>query len=154
MPRGLGGVATDLARGTNARFTFDPAARATLPGRPGSQIIYAPAVAVPRISIGSRPAARWEQLIVHELRDDSARLVPRRQIPFVCARGKDTAADLWCSRYGKAAGDIKPVPYVVTPQGEGQARFSPDGQFVVYTSNESGARKLRAAVPTHQGGSG
>jgi len=35
-------------------------------------------------------------------------------------------------------GDRKPVPFLITEFNERQARFSPDGHFVAYTSNESG----------------
>ena len=35
-------------------------------------------------------------------------------------------------------GDKKPVPFLVTEFNEGQARFSPDGHWVAYTSDESG----------------
>jgi dipeptidyl aminopeptidase/acylaminoacyl peptidase len=69
-------------------------------------------------------------------------------------RGKDTGLDLWVlPDPGKAAGDIKPIPYLVTPQAEAQARFSPDGQFVSYTSNESGASEIYVRpFPTSSGG--
>jgi hypothetical protein len=35
-------------------------------------------------------------------------------------------------------GDRKPVPFLSTEFGEREARFSPDGHWVVYTSEESG----------------
>ncbi len=34
-------------------------------------------------------------------------------------------------------GDRKPVPFLITEFNEGQARFSPDGHWVAYTSDES-----------------
>jgi len=35
-------------------------------------------------------------------------------------------------------GDRKPVPFLITQFNERQARFSPDGHWVAYTSDESG----------------
>jgi Tol biopolymer transport system component len=43
--------------------------------------------------------------------------------------------DVWIFRVG---GDGKPVPFVQGPSAETEARFSPDGKFVVYQSDESG----------------
>jgi Tol biopolymer transport system component len=43
--------------------------------------------------------------------------------------------DLWVL---PMMGDRKPFPYLVTPFNKTQAQFSPDGHWVVYTSNESG----------------
>jgi hypothetical protein len=36
-------------------------------------------------------------------------------------------------------GERKPVPFLVTEFVEVQARFSPDGRWVAYSSNESGS---------------
>ena len=46
-----------------------------------------------------------------------------------------TATDLWVL---PLEGDRKPFPFHVGPFNETQARFSADGQWVVYVSNESG----------------
>jgi Tol biopolymer transport system component len=54
-------------------------------------------------------------------------------------RGKDTGLDLWVL---PMEGDHKPVPYLVTPFSEGQAQFSPDGRWVVYTSDETGTKEV------------
>ena len=39
-------------------------------------------------------------------------------------------------------GDRKPVPYLKSKANLNQARFSPDGHWVVYTSNESGTSEV------------
>jgi Tol biopolymer transport system component len=54
-------------------------------------------------------------------------------------RGKDTGMDLWVL---PMEGDRKPVPYLVTPFSEAQAQFSPDGRWVVYTSDETGTKEV------------
>ena len=50
-------------------------------------------------------------------------------------RTKDRKIDLWVL---PMMGDRKPFPYLVTAFSKTQAQFSPDGHWVVYTSNESG----------------
>jgi serine/threonine protein kinase/Tol biopolymer transport system component len=48
--------------------------------------------------------------------------------------------DLW---YLPLTGDErKPVPYLTSQSNKSQARFSPDGRFVAYTSNESGQNEV------------
>jgi eukaryotic-like serine/threonine-protein kinase len=147
----------DLARGTNARFTFDPGGAGNATWSPdGTQIVYAPGGGS-STDLYRKPAngAGKEQLIVH---GDSA-MTPldwSRDGKFLlyATRGKDTGRDLWVlPDPGKAAGDIKPAPYLVTPQTENQAKFSPDGQFVSYTSNESGAPEVYVRpFPASSGG--
>ena len=46
-----------------------------------------------------------------------------------------TKSDLWVL---PMEGNKKPVPFLITEFNERQARFSPDGHWVAYTSNESG----------------
>jgi Tol biopolymer transport system component len=50
--------------------------------------------------------------------------------------GSGTTADL---RYRKLVGDTASRPFVATPAGEETPRFSPDGKWVVYASDEAGA---------------
>jgi Tol biopolymer transport system component len=50
-------------------------------------------------------------------------------------QGKDTGFDLWVL---PTSGDRKPIPFLKTPFNEGLGKFSPDGRFIVYQSNESG----------------
>jgi Tol biopolymer transport system component len=136
----------DLARGTNTRFTFDVAGAGNATWSPdGSQIIYAPSGGQsPDLYRKPASGAGKEQKVLHA----EVAMTPQdwsrdgRFLLYV-VRGKDTGADLWVlPDPGKAAGDSKPIPYLVTPQNEVQAQFSPDGQFVVYTSNESGIGEI------------
>jgi Tol biopolymer transport system component len=39
-------------------------------------------------------------------------------------------------------GERKPIPFVVTPADETLARFSPDGRWVAYSSDETGRREI------------
>ena len=47
-----------------------------------------------------------------------------------------SGSDLWVL---PLEGERKPSPFLVTPFNETQARFSPDGHWVAYTSDESGS---------------
>ena len=50
-----------------------------------------------------------------------------------------TKADLW---YVPLSGDRKPVPYLRTEADERQGQFSPDGNYVAYTSDETGLEEV------------
>lgn len=62
-----------------------------------------------------------------------------------------TKSDLWVL----PSDGRKPVPFVRTAFNEEQGRFSPDGRWVAYVSNESGANEvyLRAFTADFSGGS-
>ncbi len=49
----------------------------------------------------------------------------------------DTGRDLWYLRRKPDDGSYEPAPFLVTPFNEEGAKFSPDGRFVVYVSDES-----------------
>ena len=41
-----------------------------------------------------------------------------------------------------ASGDLKPIPFLATPFQEGNGRFSPDGKWMAYVSNETGSYEV------------
>src|SRR5205823_341864 len=47
--------------------------------------------------------------------------------------------DLWLA---PVSGDGKPIPYLQTSFQESEGRFSPDGKWVSYTSNEFGRQEI------------
>jgi dipeptidyl aminopeptidase/acylaminoacyl peptidase len=49
-----------------------------------------------------------------------------------------TQSDIWVLPIGVPSTDRKPFPYLNTASRELQGRFSPDGRFVAYVSNETG----------------
>jgi serine/threonine protein kinase/Tol biopolymer transport system component len=53
-----------------------------------------------------------------------------------------TASDLWLLPMREKGGQPKPEALLVTPFDERDARFSPDGKWIVYTSNESGTYEV------------
>ncbi len=60
---------------------------------------------------------------------------------FLCFTewSRRTNGDLWLL---PLSGKAEPVPLAQTPFYEAEARFSPDGRWVAYVSNESGAREI------------
>ena len=50
-----------------------------------------------------------------------------------------TKADIWVL---PLEGRQKPLPFLITEFNERQARFSPDGRWVAYTSDESGQDEI------------
>jgi Tol biopolymer transport system component len=50
------------------------------------------------------------------------------------------ASDLWLLPL--RGGDLKPVPLLATPFNELEGRFSPDGRWIAYQSNESGRNEV------------
>jgi Tol biopolymer transport system component len=53
--------------------------------------------------------------------------------------GETTRSDIWVLPLD---GDRKPIPFLTTPANEAQGELSPDGRWMVYTSNESGANDV------------
>jgi eukaryotic-like serine/threonine-protein kinase len=151
--RGTWGVwMLDLARGATTRLSFEAGGGSATWSPDGSQIVYAPSGGQ-SYDLYRKPAngAGQGEVLLHsgEIKtpDDWSR--DGRFILFM-QRGKDTGEDLWVL---PLEGDRKPVPYLVTPFNEGQAQFSPDGHWVVYTSNESGTREVYVQpFPVSSGG--
>src|SRR5262249_14281473 len=54
-------------------------------------------------------------------------------------RNSQTKLDLWIL---PMSGDHKPFPFLQTVFNEQQAQFSPDGKWIAYTSDESGAPEV------------
>src|SRR5262249_15594735 len=54
-------------------------------------------------------------------------------------RNPNTNWDIWIL---PTSGDKKPFPFAVTRSYEGDARFSPDGKWIAYVSDESGSAEV------------
>jgi serine/threonine protein kinase len=151
--RGTWGVwMLDLARGVNTRLSFEAGGGSAIWSPDGSQIVYAPAGGQ-STDLYRKPAngAGQGEVILHsdgiKTPDDWSR--DGRFIIYM-QREKNASTDLWVL---PLQGDRKPVPYLVTPFNEGQAKFSPDGRWVVYTSNESGVKEVYVQpFPVSSGG--
>ena len=128
----------DIAQGTPTRFTFDSAEDFVPIWSPdGSRIVFVS----DRDGNGnlyqkSASGAGNEELVLKT----NERKWPAdwsRDGKFIIYTNlsQNTKTDLWVL---PMTGEKKPVPYLQSPFSEDHARFSPDGHFVAYTSDESG----------------
>jgi Tol biopolymer transport system component len=62
-----------------------------------------------------------------------------RYLIFELDGGVKMKSDLWLL---PMTGELTPVPYLQTPFSETHARFSPDGRWVAYVSDESGRPEI------------
>jgi len=148
----------DLARGSSSRFTFDNngAGNAIWSGD-GRYIAYASGGG--RSSdIYRKPSngATKEEVLYHsETLKTPLDWSSDGKWLLYTEMGKDTRADLWVlpDPSGPTGAERKPVPYLVTPFDEGQAKFSPDGKWVAYSSTESGVKEVYVRpFPASSGG--
>ena len=70
------------------------------------------------------------------------------------ALDQKTLMDLWVLPLTGAPGERKPAPYLQTQFSERQGKFSPDGRWIAYTSDESGPDQYQIYVQSFPAGSG
>ena len=139
----------DLARGTDARFTFDPANDIFPFWSPdGSRIVWSsnregiPNLYQKAASGAGQDEALWKSAHAKHALDWSAdgRFILYRELH------PQTNGDLWIL---PLEGERKPWPWLNTPFNELTGKFSPDGKWVAYSSNETGRNEiyLQAFVP-------
>ncbi len=134
----------DLARGVNSRLTFGAGDEYCAIWSPdGDRIVYS-------VDRGG-PSDLFEKAA--DGTGDEKELLKSKDLVFATdwsrdgryivysAQAKDTGLDIWVL---PTFGDRKPIPFLKTPFNEGNAVFSPDGRFLVYSSNESGRIEIYA----------
>ena len=142
---------TDVARGVSSRFTFEPTLEYTPVWSPdGSRIAFNSDRLGGRDAIYLKPSDGIQ----------AESLFYQGDVAFGVADWSRDGKFLACIRGGSAGGVYilplngtrTPRPVVVTPFVEGDPRFSPDGRWLLYSSDESGRRDVY--VQSLQGGSG
>jgi Tol biopolymer transport system component len=143
----------DLARDLRTRFTFNPADDNTAIWSPdGSRVVYASSrngtlELYQRNSSGAGPE---EVLLVDHRNKFPACWSPDgRFILYMVDDGDPTGWDLWLL---PLFGNRKPYPFLQTPFNEAQGRFSSDGKWIAYISNESGQYEVYVAPFPGPGG--
>jgi eukaryotic-like serine/threonine-protein kinase len=149
---GLGLWMLDVSRGTRTRFTFGQGTAAdAVWSQDGSRIIFSARYD----GLYEKPTsgAKDEQILLKS----SADLIPTswsRDGRFLMYTAwelrANTKAGLWVL---PLEGDKKPAPFLRTEYNEEDGRFSPDGHWVAYTSDESGRDEIyvRAFTPSAGG---
>ena len=145
VTRGTGGADTgniwvlDLSRGgASTRFTFGSLIdRGPVWSPDGSRIIFS-SNRDGRFNLYQKPVngVKDENLLLKSSEDKSATSWSRdgRFLLYTVIHPK-TKADIWVLPLDNGK---KPFPFLITDFNERQARFSPDGHWVAYTSDESG----------------
>ena len=132
----------DIARGVSTRFTFDPAADSAPVWSPdGSRIAFASdRDGTGNLYLKVANGAGSEELLFKskELKTPTDWSHDGRFLMFSSIGGK-SGNDLWIM---PMMGDRKPTPYLQTPFNEVNGQFSPDGHFVAYESDASGAQEI------------
>ncbi len=132
----------DLARGASSRFTFDPAADFNPVWSPDStRIVFSSTrLGLPDLYLKASSGAGNEELLLKSGGAKSANdwSSDGRFILYEELNPK-TDNDLWVL---PLFGDKTPVPFLQTNFSEAQAKFSPDGKWIAYFSNESGTGQV------------
>jgi Tol biopolymer transport system component len=144
----------DVARGLRTRFTFDPAEEGSAVWSPdGSRIGFNSArKGTLALYVKAASGAGNEEPLL----DDALNLIPtswssdgRSVLYFNTQGGSLSASDL---RVLPLSGDRKAAVLLQTPFNEGNGRFSPDGRWTAYQSNESGRNEVYVAPFPGPGG--
>jgi Tol biopolymer transport system component len=132
---------TDLARGVSSRFTFDPAFDITPVWSPdGSRIAFnSDRLGRDAIYVKDSDGVQAESLLVAASDRIGVADWSRDGRYLACNVGGGRNAGIYVV---DLLGDRTPRPVVVTPFLEGDPRFSPDGRWILYSTDESGRREI------------
>jgi eukaryotic-like serine/threonine-protein kinase len=141
----------DLARATDSRFTFDSANdRGPVWSPDGSRIAFL-TTRNGKAGIYQKAAngAGKEELIVEAPSGRPSDWSPDGRFLVYSSTTPQTQADIWVLPFD---GDRKPYPFLQTRFNERIARFSPDGHWLAYDSDESGRFEVYVqAFPAKEG---
>jgi len=138
----------DSRTGSRSRFTFGPSYENYPVWSPGGDmIVYAAGPAgVYDLYRKSSSGAGAEELILQTAQNKTPLDWSHdgKFLLYQVDAGAKTQMDLWLMPLsgGGPDRDRKPFPFLQTEFNEFDARFSPDGRWVAYTSNESGRNEI------------
>ncbi len=138
----------EISRGLKTRFTFDPAAELNPVWSPdGNQIVFlSNRKGKADLYIKSSSGAASEEVLLEtgEGKDPTDWSSDGKFLAFTVNAGPQTQEDIWIlSLNHEGAGEKrKAIPFLQTEFREGEARFSPDGHWIAYSSNESGQAEV------------
>ncbi len=130
---------TELGKNLSTKFTFDKAEDRNPVWSPdGSRIVFSSAREGSRNLYWKLSNGATTEEILFKSSEDKTPLDWSRDGRYLLYSVNDpkTKLDLWYMPM--AEGERKPVRFLATEFFEAQGRFSPDGRFVAYMSNENG----------------
>ncbi len=143
----------DIARGLRTRFTFDPADEYDSVWSPdGNRVVFNSRRKghLDLYQKASSGAGAEEELLVDGLDKYPLDWSPDGGFILFSVTAPKTGFDLWVL---PLFGERKPLPFLQTPFNEVPGRFSPDGRWIAYVSNESGRSEVYVAPFQGAGGS-
>jgi Tol biopolymer transport system component len=142
----------DVARGLRSRFTFDPADDLNSVWSPdSSRVVFSSRrkVFFDLYQKASSGAGSEEVLLEDNLDKFPMSWSPDGRFILYVSSGPSRGNDLFVL---PLTGDRKPFPFLQTRFSESDGRFSPDGRWVAYSSNESGKNEVYVAPFPGPGG--
>ncbi len=134
---------TDFTRRLKTRFTFNATFEVNSVWSPdGSRIIFdSNAEGAFNLYQKATSGAGREEILLRSGNDKNPNDWSKdgRFLLYQENGGQETRLDLWILPLN---GDRKPTSFLQTEFNEGDARFSPDGRWVAYVSDESGASEI------------
>jgi Tol biopolymer transport system component len=134
----------DLARGSGTRLTFDPALDGFVIWTPNSRWVTFRSDREGQRNIYRKRAdgtGEVQQLTQTDVPSTTDGWTPDGRT-LLFHNSTDTGPDLWVLRLGEDGTPGKPKLFLQTAHAEYRARFSPDGRWVAYQSNEAGRFEL------------
>jgi eukaryotic-like serine/threonine-protein kinase len=136
----------EFARGgVSTKFTFGNPTDSPSWSADGSRIVFVAIHGSGGFGIYQKASnlAGQEELLYQspELKDRPSWTHDGRFVIYT-ALAPDTKADLWILPTAGSAADRKPLPFLRTEFDEATGRFSPDGRWVAYQSNQSGKYEI------------
>ena len=132
----------DLTTGNPTRFTFDPAQELFAVWSPdGSRIVFASDRQGPRnlYQRSATGAGKEELLLKTDLNTYATDWSADGRFIVHVVNDPKTKVDVWVL---PLFGDQKPFPFLQTEAAERGAKFSPDGRWLAYISDESGINQV------------
>jgi WD40 repeat protein len=141
----------DLKRGIPSRFTFDTADEFNpLWSRDGSQILFTSAQQGVRDIYQKAADGVGDSHVVFESKDQQKNANDWSSDGRYAVYGTTAApASLWIL---PLFGDRKPFPFIQSTYNAREARFSPDGRYIAYASDETGDYEIYVQTFPEHGG--